>query len=133
MLPHTGGDGGVPFIQQSHLLQVQRGVLLRQGNDDSPQLVGQRAGAVDDALFAGMDVRKGVVHHVQKQRFLGWIDRVDCLFADVDGFSGLLHREAQPLAPEKRHTCRPEFYAQFVVFIHAFTSRKLKLSFRFPL
>ena len=112
MLAHAGGHAGVFFVQQIHLLQIQRGVFLRQGDDDGAQLVGQRAGAVQNGLFAGVDVRKGIVHHIEQQRLLGGVDRVDGLFADVDGACRFLHCEAQSLAPEELHPDRPQSFTQ---------------------
>ena len=114
MLTHTRRDLGIFFIQQ-----IQRGVLLRQGDNDRPQLFCKGAGAVKDALLAGVDPCEGIVHHIQQQRLLGGIDRVDRLFADVHHRSGLLHRKAQPVPAEQFNADRAQPYAQLVVFVHS--------------
>ena len=118
MLPHARCDRGIFFIQKIHLLQIQRGVLLRQGDNDCPQLFCQSAGAVKNALLAGVDPCEGIVHHIQQQCLLGGIDRVDRLFADVHHLGGLLHCEAQPVPAEQFHADRAQPCAQLVVFVH---------------
>ena len=129
MLPHAHCDSGIFFIQKIHLLQIQRGVLLRQGDNDRPQLFSQGAGAVKDALLAGVDPCERIVHHIQQQRLLGGVDCVDRLFADVHHRSGLLHRKAQPVHAEQLHSDCAQSCAQFVVFVHHLPPAETRFSF----
>ena len=88
------------LVQLLHLPQVQRGVFRRHGNDDRPQLLLQSTAARQNFLLAVVDLRKGMVYHVQQKGLLGGVNGVDGLFADVQRLCHLLHGEMQPLLTE---------------------------------
>ena len=62
---------------------AQTAVFCRHGNDDRPQLLLQSTAARQNLLLAVVDLRKGVVYHVQQKGLLGGVNGVDGLFADV--------------------------------------------------
>ena len=104
------------LVQFLHLPQVQRGVFRRHGYDDCPQLFLQSTAARQNFLLAAVDVRKGMVHHVQQKRLLGGVNGVDGLFADMQRLCHLLHGEMQPLLTEQLHGLRA--HQRIELFLH---------------